>query len=50
MTTDWVDWGLRHEALLEAYCERLFESETLEQWLGATQWYWNAAIAQNRSC
>lgn len=35
-------WAEHQEALLDSYIERVFESETIEEWFSASHWYFDA--------
>lgn len=35
-------WEEQQEALLDSYIERVFESETIEEWFCASHWYFDA--------
>ncbi len=36
------EWVEQQEALLDSYIERVFESETIEEWFSASHWYFDA--------
>ena len=36
------EWAEHQEALLDSYIERVFESETIEEWFSASHWYFDA--------
>lgn len=35
-------WAEQQEALLDSYIERVFESESIEDWFSASHWYFDA--------
>ncbi|SIS97153.1 hypothetical protein SAMN05421760_10991 [Neptunomonas antarctica] len=35
-------WVEQHEALLDTYIERVFESESIDEWFSASHWYFDA--------
>ncbi|WP_156905250.1 hypothetical protein [Neptunomonas japonica] len=40
------DWLEQQEALLDTYIERVFESQTIDEWFSASHWYFDAIATQ----
>jgi hypothetical protein len=40
------DWLEQQEALLDTYIERVFESQTIDEWFSASHWYFDAIRTQ----
>lgn len=38
-------WMERQEALLDSYIERVFESQSIDEWFSASHWYFDAIRA-----